>query len=102
MMMLGFEKCSSLTQVFENREKGKIEYYCIYYVFGDFIFKVAAWREDAFARPNSGDSLILEQCHANVVVGGSHTHFLVRDEASTLQSIAFGCMLVAGAMGVAS
>ena len=39
MMPLGFEKCSSLTLVFKNREKGKVDYYCNYYVLGGFGFK---------------------------------------------------------------
>ena len=49
------KKCSSLTPVFENREKGKINYY-VCYVFGGLGFKAADWREDGSAFSDSGDS----------------------------------------------
>ena len=66
------KKCSSLTPIFENREKGKIDYYA-YYVFCAFGFKAAVWREDASALPNSG-VLDPRAMPCRVVVGGSHSH----------------------------
>ena len=67
------QKVLVLGSDFRKWGEGKVVYYSTYYVFGGFRFKVAIWREDASALPDSG-VLNPRAMPCQVVLGGSRSH----------------------------